>query len=453
MTQSQQTEHQPKRHPRGKFGYMPQKNRPRIRGPVMAGMVVLVIMIVGFGGWAVVTPLEAASIANGKLTVKNHVKTVQHLEGGIIKTIHVKEGQWVKQGDPLITLDDTQPRARLTLVHVQANERIAEQARLIAERDKKTNIQFPNYLFQRANYDDIKYIIQGQVNIFQANNTNLATTVDILEKRMKQSEDEIISLQSQISSAINQIKYVDEELDAVRYLDKKGLIEKPRLLALERERARLIGEKEERTALIARAKQQIGETRIQIVNTYARQRTETLNTLRDTQRELADLLERERAAIDVLNRTVIRAPISGTVNDLKVHTDTGVIGPREVLMNIVPNQDELIVEARVNPLDIDVVHQGLPAKVTLSAFKQRHVNQLEGIVTYVSADIFNDERTAESFYIAYVRINDDQLNLTKGLKLYQGMPAQVMIITDKRTPLEYFTIPLKDSLNRAFRED
>lgn len=441
------------RHPRGEYGYTPQQSTPKVRRTIFIGFMVLVVMVGGFGGWAALSQLDAAAIAEGRLTVQNQVKAVQHLEGGIVKNLHVKEGDWVKRDQRLITLDDTQASARLALVRVQAHERLAELARLIAERDEKVNIEFPNALLQRASFDELKHILQGQLNIFLSNRENIKTTTDILRNRIAQLEDEIRSLQAQIKSANRQLTFIEEELIAMRYLDAKGLIEKPRLLAIEREKARLQGEVGEHTALIARAQQQIGETKIQIVNTIARQRNETLTQLRDTQRELADLLERERAAEDVMKRLIIQSPIFGRVVDLKVHTIGGVIGPREVLMTIVPAQDNLIIEARINPLDIDVVKNGLKAKVQMSAYKARHIPQLDAVVTHVSGDVFTDERTAQTYYIAHVQINQDQLKLIKDLKLYQGMPAQVMIITDKRTPLEYFWTPIKDSLNRAFREE
>lgn len=427
---------------------------PFISNPVRFGLTLLGIFFGTLGLWMLFAQLESAALAPGKITVDTNRKTIQHLEGGIVKKIYVHEDSQVKKGDLLIALEDTKARVSLELLREQANSLRALEARLLAERDKTTTIQFSDALKQQQNDPKAKKIMEGQIAIFNANNQSFNDQLSILKQRIAQLEKEIESTQAQASSDNKQLKLIEEEIEAVAYLEKQKLIAKPRLLALQREEARLIGNRDENLGQVERLKQKIGETQTQTIGLKNNRQRETLKELRATQHELVDVLEREKAAADILARIQIYAPRDGRIVGLKIHTIGGVISPGAPIMDIVPSQDKLVIEARVNPLDIDIVHQGLLAKVQLSAYKQRHMPQLNGVVTRISADSIEDPQTGALYYQARVTIDQEDLKkLNRNIILYPGMPAHVMIITDKRTPIEYFTAPIRDSFHRAFREE
>jgi membrane fusion protein, type I secretion system len=425
---------------------------PPIRQAVLFGVVILLVFFGTFLLWALLAPLESAAIADGKIVVDTSRKTIEHFEGGIIEHLYVQEGSQVKQGDLLIELDDTQALARLDLLRGQIKHFYGYAARLLAERDHKDKVRFPKRLVNQKDKPGVRQIMQSQVAIFAANQATFNGQIKILQQRTKQLEKEIDSLQAQVDSDSRQLELINEEIEAVAYLEKRKLIERPRLLALQREAARLQGERGESLGLIARAEQAIGETQSQIIVTKDNKQKEVLEELREVRQKLTDLLEEERSAEDVLKRTAIRAPQDGTIVGLKKHTIGGVLSPSEEVMEIVPSKDELIIEVRINPLDIDVVYPGLVAKVKLTAFKQRSTPSLDGKVETVSADILQDEYTGETYYSARIKIDGDQLKKVQHVKLYPGMPSQVMIITDHRTPMQYFISPIKDSFGRAFRE-
>ena len=416
------------------------------------GLLVIVIFFGGFGFWSYFAPLESAAITSGKVTVAGNRRTIQHLEGGIIKKLYIKEGSQVNKGQVLIKLDDTQPLIALQLSRSEVIELSAIEARLIAERDNAKKIEFSNRLLKE--YDDprVRRIMNSQERIFKANTATFDGNVDILKQRVIQLQEQIKGIEAQVKSINQQHKLIMEEVQSVRALEAKKLIERPKLLELMREAAKLEGVRGENLSEISVLKQKIGETKAQILTLVSTRRKETLSELRDVQQKLADELEKERSAQDILSRTAIRSPQDGKVVGLKVHTIGGVIKPGDSIMDVVPSKDALVIEARVSPLDIDVVHKGLLARVQLTAYKQRSTPSLEGVVTRVSADIFQDQQSGESYYNARISIKPEEMKKLKDVVLYPGMPAQVMIITEKRTPFEYFTQPIKDSFNRAFRE-
>lgn len=424
---------------------------PPIRQAVLFGFIVLGAFLGIFGLWALFAPLESASVANGKVIVATNRKTIQHLEGGIIKQILVKEGNVVKAGDPLIILEDTQASATVELLRDEANSLQANEARLTAERDH-ANITWPPELSKHQDEPDAQKIMKTQQELFESDTKAFAGQLQILQERIEQLNKQIESTQAQVTSNDEQLKWIGEELKAVEAMVEKKLVEKPRLWALYREAARLKGNRDELVGTIAASQQKIGETEQQIITLKDSTQQKILQQLTDIQSKLTDTMNRLKAAEDVLARTVIKAPQSGTVVGLQEHTIGGVIGAGKPILDIVPNQDELIIEARINPLDIDVVHVGLPARVQLVAYKRRSTPWLEGKVTYISADSFQDQQTNQSYYTARVTVDAKELKSLKNITLYPGMPVQVMIITDKLTPFIYFLTPIKDSFTRAFRE-
>lgn len=427
--------------------------KPWTKQATWFGILVIIIFVGGFGAWAIFAPLESAAIAPGKITVAGNRRTIQHLEGGIVKTINVRDGAIVKKGDELVKLDDTRTKIALRLHQNEVYELLAIESRLLAERDKSSQINFSPRLFEMDDKAKSQELIDSQKSIFEAQMGALNSSIDILEQRIVQLNQQIKGIQSQMAALDKQIKYVDEEVKSTQYLEKKKLIERPRLLALQREAAKLRGSKGESVAKVSELKQKIGETQLQMTSMKKERHKEIVTELRETQQKLAEARNKEDAAKDVLQRTSIKAPQDGAVVGLKIHTKGGVVKPGDSIMDIVPSQDALVIEARVSPLDIDVVHTGLVAKVQLTAFKMRTTPTMLGKVTRVSADVFTDEKSGESYFTARVQIDKGELSkLPKGADLHPGMPVQVMIITAKLTPWQYFITPIKASFERAFRE-
>ena len=423
-----------------------------VRGAILAGSAIIALFFGGLGIWAAVAPLESAAIAPGSVSVDTNRKTIQHLEGGIVGTILVRDGEVVRQGQVLIRLDVTSPLATLDLLKDRRLAAQALKARLIAERDGRAEIQFPDNLMKQISEPKVKETLDGQINIFQARLRASAGQIKIQEQRIAQILEVIVGLQGQIRAEDTQQNLIESEITDVKMLFDKGLVRKPRLLELQRRFAEIEGNRNLHQAEIARARERIGEAQTQIAEIRTNLLNEVAIELRQVQTELFDLAERIRTADDVLGRTDIRAPLSGTVVDLQVHTRGGVIAPGAALMDIVPSNEKLVIEANVDPIDIDVVYPGLEAQVMLTAFSMRNAKPLKGLVTSVSADRLIDERTGQAYYRARIELTEDPAKAFEGATLYPGMPAEVMIITGARTALGYIFKPISTSFNRAFRE-
>ncbi len=421
--------------------------------PIMAAMVVILVFCGGLGAWAALAPLDSAAIALGRVTVAGNRKTVQHLEGGIIDELRVKEGDELEKGKVLIRLDDTQARAQLELHRIRHDTLLAREARLLAERDDAGAIAFPASLTSRQHQTAVEKLLAGERAVFAARRRAMQGRIDIFRKRIVQLGKEIMSLEAQVAAEREQLGLIEEELDSVGKLVDKGLMDKTRLLALKRAAAELKGSRGEHQGLIARAQQRIGETELQIIDLENSTMNQVVSELSDVQGDLVDVRERLKAAKDVLARTEIRAPQAGLVVGLNVHTESGVVAPGQRLLDIVPKDDVLVVEAEVDPNDIDVVRVGLSAQVRLTAFKQRSTPPLEGGVTRVSADSFTHEHTGATYFLVRIAIDPMESEKLDGGELYPGMPAEVMIVTGEQTALEYMLAPIRDSFRRAFRED
>ena len=425
----------------------------RARPTIVAGIVVMFLLFGVIGMWAALVPLATGAVAPGKVVVEANRKEIQHLEGGIVKELLVKEGQAVKAGEILVRLDNTTASARSELLRGQKVSAQASEARLVAERDNIAEITFPEELLSvEATDTKVHEILDTQRRLFSTRKEAVEGQIGVLNQKIAQSGEEIRGLREQISSANRQIALLDEEIKTVSGLLSAGNATKPRLLALKRQQAELVGQRGQSQAMISRAEQTINEAKIAIIN----QRTEFLNKvvaeLKETQGQLSDLVEQSRAASDVARRIEIAAPIDGTVTGLAIHTIGGVVKPGETLMALVPQHDKLIVEARISPLDIDQVRTGLEAKVRLTAFKQRFTKPVTGKVVTVSADRFDDQRTGEGYFIARIEIPQSEIAKQSKLKLSPGMPADTLIVTGKRTMLSYLTSPIRDSFSKAFRE-
>lgn len=425
----------------------------RARPLIMLGLSVMLGLFGFVFLWAALVPLASGAVAPGRIVVDSNRKEIQHLEGGIVKEIRVREGDTVKQGQILIRLDNTTAQARSDLLQGQYLAAKTTEARLLAERDGAASITFPPEIARlEADYPQVREQMDAQRRLFETRRESLAGQVKVLNQKIAQSGDEIRGLREQVSAADRQIALLNEEIGVVRDLLAKGNALKPRLLNLERQAADLLGERGQAMAMISRANQTINEAKINIINL----RTEFLNKvvaeLKETQVEISNLTEQLRSSTDIARRVDITAPIAGTVTGLQVHTIGGVVRPGDTLLTLVPRDDKLIVEARVSPQDIDVVHRGLKAQVRLTAFKTRYLRPAEGTVITVSADRFDDPRTGEGYYLARIEIPQSELQDIGNLTLSPGMPAETLIVTGRRTMLSYLVRPIRESFGRAFRE-
>lgn len=426
----------------------------RLRILAIGAFSIVCIFVIGFGLWATFAPLESAAIASGAVEAESSRKTIQHLEGGIIGRILVKDGDEVAIGQPLIRLDDTRAYANVLVLQMQLLEAQALEARLLAERDGRTVIDFPQVPGQVAqDAQEFTQVTAGQVKIFETRRKLQASRIEVIQQRKAQTEQEIAGLRFQAAATLKRAAIIKEELAGVAPLVAKGLQTRVRLLRLEREQAEIEGRYGDILAQISRAEQSIGESQAMILKLESDQNTEVAQSLRDTQALIAQLGERIQAASDILARTIIRAPEAGTVTDLRIHTPGGVVAAGEPLLDLVPRQDRLIVRALVKPEDIDLVRPGLEARVRLLSYKHRRVPPVDGVLTYVSADSLVSKETERAYYTARVRIDEASLRSLPDVEIMPGMPVEVMIKTGEFTVAHYVLRPVFDSFNRAFRED
>jgi HlyD family type I secretion membrane fusion protein len=427
------------------------------RRSINTGMALMLLFFGIFGLWAAFAPLNSAVIAQGKVVLSNNRKTIQHLEGGIVDKILVREGQMVKKGDIIIKLDETAAKARYELVRKQFVTLQAAEARLIAERDDAKELTFPEALLSKKEKDaTIRESLDAQARLFKTRRDNVEGKISVLNQKIAQFREDIAGLRSQTVSANRQIQLLNQEIGAVRTLVNNGNAPKSRLLGLERQQADISGMLGEYRSRISRAEQSIAEARIEIINTRNAFLNQVIDELKETQTNLSDTEERVRASEDMFTRINIVAPIGGRVTGLKVFTVGGVIKPGESVMDIVPSDDTLVVQARVAPQDIDLVHEGLMANVHLTAYKARFVHPVDGKVVDVSADRFDDAANNLSYYEARVEVDAAQmaaLRKAENVQLYPGMPADVFVVTGTRTLLDYLLDPIYHSFNKSFREE
>jgi HlyD family type I secretion membrane fusion protein len=425
----------------------------RARPTILVGLTIMVVLFGFIGTWAAVVPLAAGVIAPGRVVSESNSKEIQHLEEGIVKEILVHEGDVVKAGQVLVRLDSTTAQSHNEQVRTQYITTKATEARLIAERDNKTSITFPDELTAREQTDPkVKEALDTQRRLFVARREGLLGAISATNQKIAQSNEEIRGLRDQVAADNRQMDLLNQESTVVEGLLKTGNALRPRLLALQRQQADMLGQRGQSEAMISRAQQTINESKIDMIN----QRNDFLNKvvaeLKDTQVQISTLEEQGLASADVVRRIEITAPIAGTVTGLDVHTVGGVIQPGQTLMTLVPSNDRLVVEAHVMPTDINSVHAGLTAQVKLTAFKMRYLRAVKGTVMTVSADRFDDAKTQESYYLARIEIPQSELTDLGHLKLTPGMPADVLIVTGSRTMLSYLVHPIRESFGHAFHD-
>lgn len=416
------------------------------------GFILLGVMAAVLLGWGLLAQIAGAVVAPGKVTLESSLKRVQHKEGGIVSELYVKEGDRVKAGALLARIDSTAPQANLMVVTNQLEELTARRLRLIAERDRQGAIGGAA-LSDAPQTDSFKAILAAETRLM-AERRSLRTQKKIqLSQQMAQSREEIAGLQAQVEAQAAQRTLIEGELAGVRQLYEKGLATLPRLNALEREAKRLDGARGQLIAAIAAARSKIAELQVQSLQVETEELALVMAELKETDIKLSQLTEQRTTGEDELRRVELRAPTDGQVQQLAVHTRGGVVAAGETLMLIVPDKDELIVEASIDPQHIDQVAPGRPAKVRFTAFSAATTPVLDAKVDRLSRDVQSDERTGRQFYVARLKIDRPDLKAGVRSSLVAGMPAEVQIATGTRSAMSYFLKPLTDQLARTFRED
>lgn len=419
---------------------------------IMLGFLVVLAFFGAGLMWAGLAPLSSAAIAPGVVSVAGNRKTVQHLEGGIVKEIHVREGDAVAADQVLIQLDDTQARNTVELLRTQYMAALLEEARLTAEMTDQPTMKF-SFDAPQPERETAQQILQDQLDIFATRRATLENQTDLLKGRIVQQNLEIAGLESQISGDRKQLDLIRREKESVQTLVGKGLSTRTRLYSLQREEVGLEASILQRKTQIAAAEGAIQDVKTQIVDlngTRFEQAAAEMRTLRD---KIVELKEKLPTAEDAYKRTAIRAPISGRVVNLQVHTIGGVIASGAPVLDVVPDDDQLVVETRLDPKDRDVVASGMPAEVRFTAFNQRNSLPVKGRVVWISADGLSDERTGLPYYVARIELIEDPSTALSGGSIYPGMQANVMIVTGQKTALSYLFRPLTRTFTGAFREE
>jgi len=416
------------------------------------GLRVLVIAALLGGGWLALVPLAGAVVVPGNLVVQSNVKSIQHPTGGIVADIKVSNGTKVAAGDLLVRLDATQAQANLQMVKKQLDELRGRIGRLSAERDGLDRPRVHPELAAHAAEDNVKSVLASEEALFAARLNARSSQKDILHGKIGQLGQEVSGLEAQVESKAKQLELIAGELTGVQELYDKRLVPLARLTALQRETARIEGERGQLISAIAETKSKIGEAQLQIVRLDQDFRTDVVKELGETQGKEAELVERKVAAHDQLERIEIHAPTSGVIHQLSVHTIGGVIRAGDTIMEVVPDTDDLLIEARLQPKDIDHVRAGQTAFVRFSAFNQRTTPQLIGSVSFVSADTSRDQQTNAPYFTVRIVLPEEERRRIVGLQLVPGMPAEVFMQTGSRTMMSYLLKPITEQMHRAFVE-
>ncbi|TXN00215.1 HlyD family type I secretion periplasmic adaptor subunit [Methylobacterium sp. WL64] len=436
---------------------LPAQPRPHPRASIRRHLLVTgalsLALVPGVGGWAALTSFAGAVIAPGQLVVESEVKKVQHPTGGVVGALLVKDGDRVRAGDVLVRLDETQTRANLDITRKALDELAARRARDEAERDGAAAVAFPRELLgQRTANPEIEPLIEGESRLFAARLASREGQRAQLTERAAQLGQEVTGLTEQAAAKAREIALIGTELGGVRTLYAKNLVPITRVTALERDAARLEGERGQLVASTASARGKIAETKLQILQVDAEMRAEVGKDLAEIRGKWSELVEKRVAAEDQLKRVELRAPQDGVVHQMSVHTVGGLVVPSEPAMLIVPDADRLTVEVRVQPQDIDAVRLGQRAVLRFSAFNARTTPEVDGTVTRMSADVTADQKTGQSYYTARVGLSGAELARLGEVRLVPGMPVEAHLQIGERTVLSYLVKPLSDQIAKAWRE-
>jgi HlyD family type I secretion membrane fusion protein len=423
-----------------------------LRRAARAGMLIVALALLGGGAWLAMAPLSGAVIAPGFVKIDLNRKVVQHQEGGIVKQVLVRDGERVRQGQALVVLGDVRVDAQVELLRKQLDAEHVRAARLEAERAYPAELRLPRALASRAGEPTLGEVLEREQALYRARRKLVQDQIALLERQTKESEEQAEALQAQIRAEDRALALQKEELAVNQDLLKQSFIQKTRVMALERAVAEYESRREEHRAELAQTRQRVTELLLRASSLTSNFRQQAADELKDTTARLFDLEERLRPSEDAARRQVIAAPAEGEVVNLKVFSAGSVIGPREVLAEIVPADQRLIIEAQIRPEDINYVRAGVAADVRLTAYKQRTTPLVEGAVSYVSADRMVEPRSGLGYYVAHIEVKPDRLATDGVNKLRAGMPAEVYIRTDRRTALDYLLAPVTDYLRRAARE-
>ena len=430
----------------------PGSSRYSIHRHLLAGGLIVLLLAGGVGGWAATTQIAGALIAQGSVVVDSNVKKVQHPTGGVVGKLNVQDGDRVKAGDILVQLDDTVTRANLAIVTKGLDELAARKARLEAERDGAELVTFPRMLLAHAEDAPVAIAIANERKLFELRRTARLGQKAQLRQRITQLQDEISGQTAQQEAKAREITLIGKELEGVRELWKNNLVQITRLTALERDAARLEGERAQLIAAVAQTKGKISETELQIIQINSDLSSEVAKDMREVDAKYGEFVERKVAAEDQLKRIDIRAPQDGVVLKLKVHTVGGVISAGDAIMLIVPESDNLQVEAKINPRDIDQIQVGQPAMLRFSAFNLRTTPEINGTITRIAADATANQRTGQTYYNTRIAMTKGEIARLGEVKLIPGMPVEAFVQTGERSVMSYLIKPLQDQLMRAFPE-
>jgi len=435
--------------------------RLRLRRPIIAGSLVVLVLVLGLFVWAFVSRISAAVVAPAEVRVEGNTKVLKHREGGIIRHIYVREGQFVREGQVLMQLDPVQVQATVDVWRAQYDTALADFARLQAQQAGSLDIKFPQELLARQNDPQVAALLAGERALHSSTMMLYSSQASALQSQARQLQTQIQGLRAQMSSVDMQSGSIADELSGVRELNRLGYAPKTRVSALDRSAAQLKGQKGSILADIARAQQAIGGVQIQIAQMEEKRQTEAAAGIRQAQDKLADAEPKLRATAQSLFQTTVRAPVDGYVFNLTQFTEGGVAGPGERLLEIVPTGTPLVLNARVKPNDIADVHVGMPARITFTAFNPRTTPQIDGRVTLVSADATTEDlgstplppQMREPYYLVQVKIDPAALKqLDPNEHLTPGMQASVSIVTGSRTIMDYLLGPMTEAMRTAMKE-
>lgn len=425
----------------------------------LIGLVLVALFILGFGAWAYFTPINSAVVAQGTVKVLSQRKQIQHLEGGIVDSILVHEGQRVSSGQTLVLLDETFARAEHTRLNMQRHELGVREAVLKAERSLKHDVEFPLYDTTGLDVQWLDDQKQAAASLFAISRGNLESQMAIADKKIEQLNEQANGLRIQKVAKVEQLSFIEDEIDSWKEMVEKKLSNKLRFLEVQSEAAELRGVIAQLDARAAEVQVMLGETQLEKLSLEQSYRERAAKELRDVQFSLKDISKRLESAENILERITIKSPVDGIVVGLNVHTVGAVIKPGDTLMELVSEKDSLIIEARVSPTDVDQVFDKMAARARIASYKRHEMPELDGLVESISADVLEDELNRSHYYLARISISgfieeagsDPTQSADLGM-IQPGMPAEVMIQTGVSTPLQYLAEPILNAFNRAWRD-
>lgn len=423
-----------------------------VRPYIVLGFLTILALFGGIGGWAATTDLAGAVLAPGAVVVASNIKKVQHPTGGVVSQILVKNGDTVKAGDVVVRLDETVTRASLQVITKQIDELKGRVARLKAERDDAPTVVFPADIVARINEPDIAQIITGEQTLFESQTSTTKAQKRQLDERVEGFKQEITGNTAQAASKASETRLIQKQLEALETLERQQLVSSDRMMQMRREHARIDGEMAQLAAAAGQSKGKIAEIEIQKLTLDSQGKADAVKDLREAEGKIIELTERRIAAEDQLKRVDIRSPADGIVDQMTVFTVGGVINTAEPLMMIVPQNDKLVVEAKIAPHDIDQARSHKKAVIRFPAFNQRTTPSLDGTVASISAELTKEPQTGQQYYIARIKIDDAEMLRLGTLELVPGMPAEIQIRTTERSALSYLVKPLQDAFAKSFKE-